>query len=53
MDAFFDLDRRDLRYSLETVAVAGRSFLGGILRNILSEKKNNGGKDVPGLSRKI
>ena len=30
--AFFDLDRRDWRYSLETLYVAGRSFLGEIFK---------------------
>jgi predicted ATP-grasp superfamily ATP-dependent carboligase len=33
--AFFDLDRRDLRYSLETVLIFTRSLFQGILRNIL------------------
>ena len=34
--AFYDLDRRDLRYSIETVLVATRSLLRGILKNLFT-----------------
>jgi predicted ATP-grasp superfamily ATP-dependent carboligase len=33
--AFFDLDRRDIWYSLQTIAIAGRAVVRGLLRRIL------------------
>jgi len=33
--AFFDLDRKDLRYSAETLYLTVRSFVGGIVRGLL------------------